>query len=53
MRVLCEILSSDLEGGPARIDVGVFEKLYGFLAGVDGEVSERHVASVKFLNKES
>ncbi|XP_065886117.1 ropporin-1-like protein [Dysidea avara] len=46
LRVLCEILTTDLEGGPARIPLEQFEKLYKFLAQVDGEVSPDQVNKV-------
>lgn len=54
MRVLCEIISPDPEGGPARIDLDLFHQLYGFLVDVDGEVYKKQVEEVmKFLTEES
>lgn len=46
LKVLCEILTSDPEGGPARIPLEQFEKLYKFLAQVDGEVPAEQVNKV-------
>ena len=46
LRVLCEILTTDQEGGPARIPLEQFEKLYKFLAQVDGEVTADQVHKV-------
>jgi len=47
-------VTSDPEGGAARIPVQVFQDLYSFLAEVDGEVSKDKVASVmEFLRPES
>ena len=46
LRVLCEILTADPEGGPARILLEQFEKLYKFLAQVDGEVTTEQVHKV-------
>ena len=46
LKVLCEILTTDAEGGPARIPLEQFEKLYKFLAQVDGEVSSEQIHKV-------
>ena len=46
LKVLCEILTTDPEGGPARIPVEQFEKLYRFLAHVDGEVASEQIHKV-------
>ena len=46
LKVLCEILTTDAEGGPARIPLEQFEKLYKFLAQVDGEVSREQIHKV-------
>jgi hypothetical protein len=54
LTTLCEILSPDEEGGPARIPLEQFQQLYGFLASVDGGISKEQVASViSFLNTEA
>nr|CAD7455864.1 unnamed protein product [Timema tahoe] len=39
MTLLCEILTDDPEGGPAKIPVELFCKLYSFLAGLDGRIA--------------
>jgi len=46
LRVVCEILTTDPEGGPARIPLEQFGKLYKFLAHVDGEVPIEQVQKV-------
>ena len=46
LKVLCEILTTDPEGGPARIPVEQFENLYRFLAHVDGEVTSEQIHKV-------
>ena len=43
---MCEILSPDSEGGPARVPLEQFHKLYTFLAEVDGEISTQQVTIV-------
>ena len=54
LTTLCEILSPDEEGGPARIPLEQFQLLYGFLAGVDGGISKEQVTSViSFLKTEA
>ena len=54
LTVLCEILSPDLEGGPARIDLDLFEYLYRFLATLGGEISKNQMDTVmEFLSEES
>lgn len=54
LRLLCEILSPDPEGGAARVPLGQLLSLYSFLAQVDGEVSREQVAAVaEFLTKEA
>ena len=46
LRVLCEILTYDPEGGPARIPLEQFEELYKFLTHIDGEVPVEQVHKV-------
>ena len=54
LRVACEIISPDPQGGPARIDLELFHQLYLFLVEVDGEVPEEQVEAVMgFLRDES
>ena len=54
LRLLCEILSPDPEGGAARVPLGQVLSLYSFLAQADGEVSREQVAAVsEFLTKEA
>lgn len=54
LRVLCEIISPDSEGGPARIPLEQFRTLFTFLAHVDGEISPQTISSVmEWLETES
>ena len=54
LSILCEILTTDEEGGPARIPLNQFQNLYTFLATVDGGVSKDQVTSViNFLKTEA
>ena len=54
LKVLCEILTPDPEGGAARIPLELFQSLYSFLASVDGEISKQQVAAVmEFLGSEA
>ena len=46
LRLLCEVLSPDSEGGPARIPLEQFRKLFSFLAQVDGEISTQQITTV-------
>lgn len=46
MKTVCEILTTDLEGGPARIPFTLFKELYTYLAILDGEISQEHVDTV-------
>lgn len=46
MRTVCEILTTDLEGGASRIDFKVFKELYTYLAMIDGEIPTEHVNNV-------
>uniref|UniRef100_A0A8D0L4J6 Ropporin-1-like protein n=1 Tax=Sphenodon punctatus TaxID=8508 RepID=A0A8D0L4J6_SPHPU len=43
MKHACEILTTDPEGGPARIPFDTFSFLYSYLAIVDGEIPESEV----------
>ena len=46
MKTVCEILTTDLEGGPARIPFSLFKELYTYLAEIDGEIAKEHVDTV-------
>lgn len=46
MGIICEILTTDLEGGPSRIDFNIFTELYQYLAMIDGEIPTEHVNNV-------
>ncbi|NWV63287.1 ROP1L protein, partial [Malurus elegans] len=40
MKQACEILTTDPEGGAARIPFETFSFIYSYLARIDGEISE-------------
>lgn len=46
MKIVCEILTTDLEGGPSRIEFATFKELYTYLAMIDGEIPKEHVDAV-------
>lgn len=46
MKTVCEILTTDLEGGPSRIPFSLFKELYTYLAEIDGEIPKEHVNTV-------
>lgn len=46
MKLLCELLTSDPEGGPARIPFELFIDLYRYLAQIDGNVPPTHQEQV-------
>ncbi len=46
MKVICEILTKDPEGGAARISFDQFKELYTYLAQIDGEISDEQIESV-------
>lgn len=46
MKAVCEILTTDLEGGPARIPFSLFKELFTYLAETDGEIPKEHVDAV-------
>lgn len=46
LRIICEILSSDPEGGPARVSFQLFQDMYRFLAEVDGEIPDHQINDV-------
>lgn len=51
MKHLCEILTSDPEGGPARIPFETFSYVYKYLAGLDPDIpttdTEAYLATLK------
>lgn len=46
MKLVCEILTADPEGGAARIPFPLFQHLYKYLATIDGDISDEHVNTV-------
>ncbi|XP_066270246.1 ropporin-1-like protein [Branchiostoma lanceolatum] len=46
MKTVCEILTSDPEGGAAKIDFNTFKELYTYLAQIDGEIGQVHIDGV-------
>jgi len=46
MRIVCEILTADPEGGAARIPYNQFKEIYQYLAVVDGEIAPATVQEV-------
>lgn len=46
MKTVCEILTADPDGGPARIPFQLFQDLYKYLADIDGEISKLHISTV-------
>ncbi|XP_074660360.1 ropporin-1-like protein [Tubulanus polymorphus] len=46
MKLICEILTADPEGGAARIPFTLWKDLYKFLASVDGEISQESIDEV-------
>ena len=54
LKVMCEIMSSDPEGGDARISYELFSELYTFLAKIDGDISDNQMKRVlTWLHTES
>ncbi|KAM8822803.1 ropporin-1-like protein isoform 2-T2 [Spinachia spinachia] len=43
LKVACELLTEDEEGGPARIPFDTFIKLYTYLAHLDGDMPQDHI----------
>ncbi|XP_074843944.1 ropporin-1-like protein isoform X1 [Carettochelys insculpta] len=43
MKYACEILTTDPEGGPARIPFDTFSFIYTYLASIDGEIPDYNV----------
>jgi len=43
MKTVCEILTADPDGGPARIPFPLFKELYTYLATIDGDISQDHI----------
>ncbi|XP_003391614.2 PREDICTED: ropporin-1-like protein, partial [Amphimedon queenslandica] len=54
LKTVCEIMSTDSDGGDARISFELFSDLYSFLAKVDGDISEAQIQrSLDWLKVES
>ncbi|VTJ77347.1 Hypothetical predicted protein, partial [Marmota monax] len=53
MKHVCEILTQDPEGGPARIPFETFSFVYRYLAGLDPDIMEMDVESYLMGLKES
>lgn len=45
MKHACEILTTDPEGGAARVPFETFSFLYLYLASIDGEIEEERTAA--------
>ncbi|XP_037312013.1 ropporin-1-like protein [Pungitius pungitius] len=43
LKVACELLTEDEEGGPARIPFNTFVKLYTYLAHLEGDMPQDHI----------
>lgn len=43
LKIGCEILTEDEEGGAARIPFSTFVHIYTYLAHVDGDMSQDHI----------
>jgi len=46
MKLACEILTADPEGGAARIPFNLFQFIYKYLAEIDGDIPQDHVNAV-------
>jgi hypothetical protein len=46
MKLVCEILTADPEGGAARIPFPLFQFIYRYLANIDGDISQEHINTV-------
>ncbi|XP_064602299.1 ropporin-1-like protein [Liolophura sinensis] len=46
MKIVCELLTCDADGGPSRIPFAQFKELYTYLAQIDGDISEDHINEV-------
>lgn len=46
MKTVCEILTADPDGGPARIPFPLFKDIYTYLAQIDGEISQHQINEV-------
>ncbi|KAL6068862.1 hypothetical protein STEG23_036943 [Scotinomys teguina] len=44
LKIVCEVLSCDRDGGQPRIPFSTFQFLYTYIAEVDGEISSSHVS---------
>lgn len=54
MKNVCEILTSDPEGGPARIPFETFAYVYQYLSGLDPELpaveTENYLTSLRLMS---
>lgn len=46
MKLSCEILTADPEGGAARIPFNLFQFIYKYLVEIDGDIPQEHVNAV-------
>lgn len=46
MKIVCEILTADPEGGPSRIPMPLFKDIYTYLAQIDGEIAQGQINDV-------
>jgi len=46
MRIVCQILTSDPDGGASRIEFETFKTLYQYLASLSGEISQAQIDGV-------
>jgi len=46
MKLACEILTADPEGGAARIPFNLFQFIYKYLVEIDGDIPQEHVNAV-------
>ncbi|XP_002120326.2 ropporin-1-like protein [Ciona intestinalis] len=46
MRLICQILTTDPDGGACRIQFTLFKELYQYLASLGGEISESQIEGV-------
>ena len=54
MKTFCIIVTTDPEGGASRISIDMFERVYSFLATVDGDISQDQITrAMQWLRTES
>lgn len=47
MRIICEIVTHDAEGGASKVPILLFMYLYKYLASIDGEISLEDINAVE------